>query len=154
MGAAWQRRSGTPKKKVKLTARIPEYGDLPGRRGLDWRESMHGAVLKAAGKQFPEWDQDPKAPLLAGVKLDVNVRLYLRTKRLQAQDVDNLVKHVLDALQGRLGGKGKKARTRPARIIDSDASVYRVTVEKFEKRRTGKPWSRLVVRDYAKTDRG
>ncbi len=62
-------------------------------------------------------------------KLEIYLRLYFREPDLSRIDVDNRLKDVMDALQGQVGGAGKK-RPRPKRILPNDSQIYRVTVEK------------------------
>jgi hypothetical protein len=62
-------------------------------------------------------------------KLEIHVRLYFKEPKLSMVDVDNRLKDVMDALQGQVGGGGKK-RPRPKKIIPNDSQIYRVTVEK------------------------
>jgi len=61
-------------------------------------------------------------------KLEVHVRLYLRGAALTMHDVDNRLKDILDALQGRVGG-GNKRRRRP-RVILNDSQIWRAVIEK------------------------
>jgi hypothetical protein len=61
--------------------------------------------------------------------LEVVVLLYLnKGKRLIIHDVDNRLKDILDALQGRFGGA--KADRSENRLIDNDRQVCRVVMEK------------------------
>ncbi len=62
-------------------------------------------------------------------RLDIHLRLYFNEPDLSRIDVDNRLKDVMDALQGQVGGAGKK-RPRPKKILPNDSQIYRVTVEK------------------------
>jgi hypothetical protein len=61
-------------------------------------------------------------------KLEVDIRLYLNSTALRIHDIDNRLKDILDALQGRAGGS--KAKRSLAPIIPNDRQVYRVLMEK------------------------
>ena len=62
-------------------------------------------------------------------RLEIYLRLYFTEPDLSKMDVDNRLKDVMDALQGQIGGAGKK-RPRPKKILPNDSQIYRVTVEK------------------------
>jgi len=62
------------------------------------------------------------------VKLAVEVQLYLRERALEIHDVDNRLKDILDALQGRAGGS--KAIRQLLPIVLNDRQIYRVTITK------------------------
>lgn len=61
-------------------------------------------------------------------KLALKVRLYMDGTVLSSHDVDNRLKDIMDALQGRVGGSRKNRRWFP--IIPNDKQIYRVTIEK------------------------
>ena len=73
--------------------------------------------LSAQGVSYPE-----------DAKLAVEVKLYLRGRALESHDVDNRLKDILDALQGRMGGS--KAVRKFVPIIQNDRQVYRVVITK------------------------
>ena len=104
------------KPKQKLKFRLPEY--VSPRNA--WRKLIHSAALKAANDQGVEYGPE--------VKLAVEVKLYLRGRAVEIHDVDNRLKDILDALQGRMGGS--KAVRKFAPIILNDRQVYRVVVTK------------------------
>lgn len=100
----------------KLKFRLPEY--VSPRNA--WRKKIHAAALRAANQQGVEYG--PEA------KLAVDVKLYLRGRALEIHDVDNRLKDILDALQGRMGGSKAVRKFEP--IIQNDQQVYRVVVTK------------------------
>jgi len=105
-----------PQHKQELKFRLPEY---EGPRNA-WRRNIYQAATKAVKKQrasFPE-----------NAKLSVEVKLYLRGRALEIHDVDNRLKDILDALQGRMGGSKAVRKFEP--IILNDRQVYRVIVNK------------------------
>ena len=75
------------------------------------------AAVKKQGVSYPE-----------DAKLSVEVRLYLQGRALEIHDVDNRLKDILDALQGRMGGS--KAVWKFGPIIQNDRQVYRVVISK------------------------
>ncbi len=139
------------KPKMKLNIVIPDYpkakggGKTNGRRpGLGWRREIHAAIIRTAGAREIEY--------LRESKLDISVLLFMTDGQVRhGHDLDNMTKHLLDALQGKLGGAGKTAQNHRA-ILPSDAQVCRLTIEKCE-RRTKKEKSRMIVRAYNKGKR-
>ena len=61
-------------------------------------------------------------------RLELKVKLYMEGGALSSHDVDNRLKDIMDALQGRAGGSKKIKRWSP--IIPNDKQIYRVTIEK------------------------
>jgi Holliday junction resolvase RusA-like endonuclease len=100
----------------KLKFRLPEY-ESPRNT---WRRKIYEAALEAVKKQGVSYPED--------AKLSVEVRLYLRGRALEIHDVDNRLKDILDALQGRMGGS--KAVRKFVPIIQNDRQVYRVVITK------------------------
>jgi Holliday junction resolvase RusA-like endonuclease len=105
-----------PKEAKKLAFRLPRYRSPRNH----WRREINAAALAAQRKTrvtYDSWD-----------RLVVKVRLYMPDAELAANDVDNRMKDVFDALQGRAGGP-KAKRTLPA-IIPNDNQIFRVEMEK------------------------
>jgi hypothetical protein len=96
--------------------RIPPYC---GPRNA-WRKQLHKAILKRQQKSHVSY--------LKNDKLEVEVRIYMSYTALRFHDVDNRLKDVMDALQGRAGGPKKKRTLDP--IIANDKQIYRVIMEK------------------------
>jgi hypothetical protein len=61
--------------------------------------------------------------------LAVSLVFYLDDLALGIHDVDNRLKDVLDALQGRMGGPKSARQYEP--LIPNDKQIYRVTVSKM-----------------------
>lgn len=104
------------KRALKLHFRIPPYR-IP-RNG--WRRLIHTAAMEAqrrVGVKYTDMD-----------RLEVEVRLYLDDGAIDWNDVDNRLKDVLDALQGRAGGP--KAVRSVVPLIPNDRQIYRVVIEK------------------------
>jgi len=76
-------------------------------------------------------------------KLELNVRLYLEGTALSSHDVDNRLKDIMDALQGRAGGSKEISRWSP--IIPNDKQIYRVTIEKALPPKQSKGLGHLVI---------
>ena len=68
----------------------------------EWRRLVHRAILGAklsSGVRFVQ-----------GQPVAVTVRLLLPPAKFHGVDLDNRVKHIMDALQGAIAGEGKKTR--------------------------------------------
>ena len=71
-----------------------------------WRELIHAAATAALGERGAVYgDRD---------RLELDVPLYLTDEAVASHDVDNRLKDIMDALQGRAGGP--KTRRRLPRI--------------------------------------
>jgi len=119
------------KRKFKLSIRIPEYQSP---RNL-WRQRLHGIIASAATKSGVFYHPSDK--------LELNVKLYLEGTALSCHDVDNRLKDIMDALQGRASGSKKIRRRAP--IIPNDKQIYRVTVEKSLPPKQSKGLGHLVI---------
>lgn len=106
-----------PKQAKKLTFRIPPYRSPRN----DWRRAINAAALAAQRESSVRYSRTDR--------LAVKVRLYMPEADLAANDVDNRLKDVFEALQGRAGGS-KTTRTLPA-IIPNDNQIFRVETEKM-----------------------
>ena len=104
------------KPRQKLKFRLPEYVNPRNA----WRKKIYAAALAAVEKQSVSYHED--------TKLSVEVKLYLRGRALQIHDVDNRLKDILDALQGRMGGS--KAVRKFVPIIQNDRQVFHVVISK------------------------
>lgn len=85
-----------------------------------WRTKIHAATLEAmreAGIVYSEAD-----------RLAVEVELVMTEAMFRFHDVDNRLKDVLDALQGRIGGP-KNVR-KVAALVPNDVQIARASVEK------------------------
>jgi len=122
------------KRKTKLTIRIPPYE--PPRN--TWRQEIHRiASLEAKRAEVSYRPSD---------KLELRVRLYLKDGGLFSHDLDNRLKDIMDALQGRAGGS-KKVHTLPA-IIPNDRQVFRIVIEKSLPPKQSKGFGHLLVTKY------
>jgi Holliday junction resolvase RusA-like endonuclease len=138
-----------PKRKMKIQVPIDDYPEPKknpraprgSRPGMNWRRNLYRAIIGEAGRKRIQFE---------GEDLEVDVILYGTEGQVRRQDVDNLAKHVLDALQGRLGGP--KAATHRPHLVPNDAQFKRLTIEK-RPRTTNKQHSKITVRDYVQMAR-
>ena len=85
-----------------------------------WRKEILANVREAAARSGVEYEDEDL--------LDVEVLLYLtRGKRHDIHDVDNRLKDILDALQGRFRGYSPK---KDRRLIANDNKICRAVIEK------------------------
>jgi Holliday junction resolvase RusA-like endonuclease len=110
-----------PKPRKKLHVRIPPYRSPRN----DWRQDLHAAIVAAQSRE--------RVVYAPSDRLEVRVQLYLAGRATVVHDVDNRLKDVLDALQGRAGGS--KAVRSLAAIVPNDRQIYRVIIEK-----SAPPW--------------
>jgi hypothetical protein len=107
-----------PKPRKSVGFRLPVY-EAPRNA---WRQKIHKAAVEAIAKQGVQYRSEDR--------LKVRLRLYLDTDAALVHDVDNRLKDVLDALQGRAGGSKQVQKLKA--IIPNDSQVWRVVVEKAE----------------------
>ncbi len=104
------------RRRLRLHVRIPPY-QYPRNA---WRRAIHADAIKEAKARGVSYRPEDR--------LELRVTLYLDEVGLRFHDVDNRLKDIMDALQGRAGGS-KKFRRLPA-IIPNDHQVFRVVIEK------------------------
>ncbi|MFH1038586.1 MAG: hypothetical protein V1789_07975 [PVC group bacterium] len=122
------------KRRLTLKFRIPSYVTP---RNL-WRTQIHEfATQKAKHCRVTYSEED---------RLQIDVRLYLDGPALVIHDVDNRLKDILDALQGRVGGPKRIRKRNP--IIPNDSQVYRVTVEKLPPPKQSHGLGHVRIRKY------
>ena len=122
------------KRKFKLSIRIPEYQSP---RDL-WRQRLHGIIGSSATELGVFYHPSDK--------LELNVKLYLEGTPLSSHDVDNRLKDIMDALQGRAGSPKKIRRWPP--IIPNDKQIYRVTLEKALAPKQSKGLGHVLITRY------
>jgi hypothetical protein len=74
----------------------------------------------------------------------VQVEVNLPKSKLRFHDVDNLLKHLFDALQGRLGGKGRENRHPRSAVEERPPDPARHDPQEPKLK------SRLIVHDYVR----
>jgi hypothetical protein len=122
------------KPRKKLHVRIPPYRSPRNA----WRRDLHTAIVAMRNRQGVTY--------LPTDRLEVRVQLYLDGSAADIHDVDNRLKDVLDALQGRAGGS-KAVRSLSA-VVPNDRQIYRVIIEKsvppWQSRGLGHLWVRKL----------
>ena len=122
------------KRKNKLTVRIPPYEVPPN----SWREKINRmALLEAERAEVSYRSTD---------KLQLKICLYLKERPLFFHDLDNRLKDIMDALQGRAGGSKKVHTLSP--IIPNDSQVFRIVIEKSLPPKQSKGFGHLIVTKY------
>jgi hypothetical protein len=102
---------------MKLKVRLPAY-HRP--RNL-WRREIHRVVAQELGRVGIRYTGRDR--------FEVAIRLYFAAGKLKLIDIDIRVKDILDALQGHVGGAGKKQRmVKP--LIPNDNQIFRIVAEK------------------------
>jgi len=122
------------KRKTKLAIRIPPYRSPKN----SWRRDIHKIASSAAERAGVSYKSSDM--------LELTVRLYLDDKGLYWHDVDNRLKDIMDAMQGRAGGS-KKIRTLSA-IIPNDRQIFRIVIEKSLPPKQSKGFGHLIVTKY------
>ena len=122
------------KKRTKLHIRIPHYH--PPR--LSWRMALYTTIAAEAKRKNVRYDETDA--------LQLEIRLYLDGNALVSHDVDNRLKDIMDALQGRIGGSKKVHAYTP--IIPNDRQIYRVLIEKSAPPGQSHGSGHLIIRRY------
>lgn len=105
------------KPRIRLHVRIPPYQHPRNA----WRNAIHAEATKEAQARGVSYNPDDR--------LELSIKLYMDEVGLRFHDVDNRLKDIMDALQGRVGGSNSRRRL-PA-IIPNDHQVFRVLIEKM-----------------------
>ena len=122
------------KRRLSLKVRIPEYHNPRNK----WREELNAIVKDEVELR--------KIGYPISVPLELKVVLYLKYKGLEVHDVDNRLKDIMDALQGRAGGPKGKPTLKP--IIKNDNQIYKVTIEKLKPPKQSLGQGHLVIMKY------
>lgn len=119
------------KRKFKLSVRIPEYQSPRN----SWRQILHTIISSAASRAGISYRPSDK--------LELRVKRYMNSTALSFHDIDNRLKDIMDALQGRAGGSKKLRLLHP--IIPNDKQIYRVTFEKALPQKQSKVLGHLLI---------
>ena len=125
-----------PKRRQTLKLRIPPYS-APR---TAWRRTLHSELLKACQQNAIQYRQNDK--------LELDIVLFLGEQDIRFQDVDNRLKDIMDAMQGRSGGTKKVSTMAP--IIANDSQIYKVTIEKRDPPKQSRGLGHLVIKKYGK----
>lgn len=118
------------KRRFSISATLPAY--VPPRN--EWRRRVHAAVLEAQtfrGVGYRESD-----------RLEMRVTLYLGARELDVHEIDERVKDIVDALEGRIAGR--RSRRRIAPIVQS-GQILRIILEKDGRVPRGRPLGLLSL---------
>lgn len=122
------------KRRQSLRVRIPPYR-YPRNA---WRESIHAEVVATAQSRGIAYQPEDE--------LELVITLHLDEAGLKHHDVDNRLKDIMDALQGRAGGP--KSTHRLKHVIPNDHQIYKVTIEKMLAPGPSHGIGHLVIRKY------
>jgi len=122
-----------PKPRRTLNIRIPAYA-APR---TQWRKKIHAELTARAEERGVAYQP--------GDELELHMVLHLGPRQISFHDVDNRLRDIMDALQGRAGGPKAKRTLRP--IVPNDRQIYKVTIEK-KLRGRGLGLGHLTVRKY------
>lgn len=125
------------KRPFTLKIRIPQYA--PSRN--EWRRKIHAELVRTLNSHSIEYTEDDK--------IELRIILYMRKNEIVFHDVDNRLKDIMDALQGRMGGSKKKHEFK--RIISNDKQIYKVTIEKRTPPKQSLGLGHLLIREYKET---
>src|SRR5688572_32836731 len=104
------------KRRFSITVLLPAYA----RPRNEWRRKVHTAVLEAQTRRGVGY-QDAD-------RLELRISLALGDRTLDVHEIDERVKDVVDALEGRIAGP--RSRRRIAPIIPSPDQIQRIVLEK------------------------
>ncbi|MGH2499265.1 MAG: hypothetical protein ACRDF0_04120 [Candidatus Limnocylindria bacterium] len=109
------------KRRFSITAPLPAYA----RPRNEWRRRVHAAVLDAQTRRGVGYRESDR--------LEVRISLDLGGRPLSLHDIDERVKDVVDALEGRIAGP--RSRRRIAPIVPDSDQIRRIVLEKSARRR-------------------
>jgi hypothetical protein len=121
------------KRRFTISATLPAYA--PPRN--EWRRRVHAAVLEAQtfrGVGYGESDQ-----------LELRISLFLGQRDLDIHEIDERLKDIVDALEGRIAGRRSRRRIAP---IVTRGQVRRVTIDKDTRTVRGRPLGLLTIARY------
>ena len=107
-------------RRFSITVPLPAYA----RPRNEWRRRVHGAVLDVQTRRGVGYrDND---------QLEIRISLALGDRPLDIHEIDERVKDVIDALEGRIAGP--RSRRRIAPIVPSSDQIRRIVLEKEPRR--------------------
>jgi hypothetical protein len=122
------------KRRFTISATLPAYA--PPRN--EWRRRVHAAVLEAQtfrGVGYGEGDQ-----------LELRIALFLGARDLDIHEIDERLKDIVDALEGRIAGRRSRRRIAP---IVSSQQIRRLILDKQEHwSQRGRPFGLLTIARY------
>src|SRR5713226_5451320 len=122
------------KRRFTISATLPAYA--PPRN--EWRRRVHAAVLEAQtfrGVGYGESDQ-----------LELRISLFLGQRDLDIHEIDERLKDIVDALEGRIAGRRSRRRIAP---IVTRGQIRRIVLAKQEHwSQRGRPFGLLTIARY------
>lgn len=104
------------KRRFSITVALPGYT----RPRNEWRRRVHASVLDAQTRRGVGYrDAD---------RVEVRITLFLGERPLDLHEIEERVKDVIDALEGRIAGP--RSRRRIAPIIPSPDQIQRIVLER------------------------
>ena len=125
------------KRRLTLHVRIPPYCHPRN----SWRRELHKAIVAAQQRHGVLYE--------AGDILELEIRLHMQSNDLKRHNVDNRLKDVMDALQGRAGGS--KGKRNLMAVIRNDVQIYRIVIEKTLPPAQSRGLGHLTVRRLRRT---
>jgi len=122
------------KSRKKLTIRLPEY--VAPRNA--WKQLIQQRFLEARTRSGVVYGHQDK--------LEISVKLYFREPELFIHDVDNRLKDICDALQGRIGGPKRIRPVNP--VIPNDNQIWRITAVKCSPPKQSRGLGHVTVRRF------
>jgi Holliday junction resolvase RusA-like endonuclease len=124
------------KRPQTLRVRIPPYRHPRN----EWRCAIHAELIKAASAQQIKYT--------ATDSLELIIILYLSDDKIGWHDVDNRLKDIMDALQGRAGGPKTEHRLRV--LVPNDHQIHKVMIEKRLAPQQSLGMGHLIIRKHKK----
>ena len=125
------------KQRLGLKVRLPWY-ESPRN---EWRKKLHSCIATAL--------KDKQIKYASDQLLELRITLYLAEPHIRFHDVDNRLKDIMDALQGRMGGSKKEHLYK--RLIPNDRQIYKVTIEKKQPPKQSQGLGHLKIIKYSET---
>lgn len=120
------------KRRFSITVVLPAYA----RPRNEWRRRVHTAVLEAQTRRGVGYRDADRLELRVGLNLD--------QRPLDIHEVDERVKDIVDALEGRIAGPRSRRRIAP---IIGDEQIRRIVLEKVG-RSHGRALGSLAISRY------
>ena len=127
------------KQRKTLLVRIPPYRHPRNK----WQRVIHAEVIKAA--------LDQRVAYRCTDRLELAITLYVPEGKIGWHDVDNRLKDIMDALQGRAGGPKAERALKP--IVLNDNQIYKATIEKRTPPKQSLGFGHLIIKKYKPSDK-
>lgn len=123
------------KRKQSIKIQIPPYRTPRNR----WRVNIHKRLYSEAQSKGIKYKPTDR--------LELRIDFCMPLKQLCMHDVDNRLKDIMDAAQGRMGGPKSRKPVNP--IIPNDHQVFKVTIEKKLSSKKNRSMGHLHIMKYA-----